>query len=296
LIAAAAAVVIALALPATVPQGEPPGGLTGPHAVAAASQIPVPADPGPAATPDTSAGPAPAPAVGGLGSPILTRPRLVIGPDTPPLVGTEGAARGAPAADTLTGYVWPLAHPRLTLPFGPTVWGTHVVDGERFHDGADLATFCGDRITAAHDGVVLAAGRHFDRLIGWVGDLGPYFRRLDRNHLWLELPIVVVTDDGNGYRSMYAHFDRVVVAPGDHVRAGQLLGYEGATGHATGCHLHYGLFSPAETATFAMRPDVRRRMKLPALEIARIDPLQLLPPRRGLNAPAFPAPSLVPVP
>src|SRR6478752_2553736 len=41
----------------------------------------------------------------------------------------------APPVETLRGYRWPLAHPRLTLPFGPTPWGTRVVDGKLFHDG-----------------------------------------------------------------------------------------------------------------------------------------------------------------
>jgi murein DD-endopeptidase MepM/ murein hydrolase activator NlpD len=181
-----------------------------------------------------------------------------------------------------------LAHPRLTLPFGPTAWGTRIVDGERFHDGVDLATFCGDRITAAHDGIVIAAGRRFDRVIGWIGDLEPYFKRLNNKHLWYELPIVVVIDDGNGYRSIYAHFGRIKVETGQEVHAGQLLGWEGATGHASGCHLHYGLYSPLETATFRIRPDVAKRLRLPNREIARIDPLTILPPRAGINAPKAP--------
>jgi murein DD-endopeptidase MepM/ murein hydrolase activator NlpD len=188
------------------------------------------------------------------------------------------------------GYVWPIAHPRLTLPFGPTAWGTRVVDGQRFHDGVDLATFCGDRIGAAHAGTVLVAGRHYDQFMGWVGDLAPYFRLLDQKHLWMTLPIVVVIDDGNGYRSVYAHFGRVVVTAGQQVRAGQLIGYEGMSGHASGCHLHYDLFSPLELATMAIRPDVVARMKVPAAEIARIDPLAILPPKPGINAPATPQP------
>jgi murein DD-endopeptidase MepM/ murein hydrolase activator NlpD len=181
----------------------------------------------------------------------------------------------------LTGYRWPLRKGRITLPFGVTGWGSRIVDGQHFHDGLDLATFCGDRIVAAHDGRVLAAGRQYDRYIGWIGDLEPYFRRLDRKQLWQTLPIVVVIDDGNGYRSIYAHFGRIVVKRGQTVKAGQLLGYEGATGHATGCHLHYGLFSPLETAQFGLDPDVARRMKLPRAEIARIDPLLVLPERKA---------------
>jgi murein DD-endopeptidase MepM/ murein hydrolase activator NlpD len=193
------------------------------------------------------------------------------------------AAPKVPPVESLTGYVWPIAHPRLTLPFGPTPWGTHIVDGERFHDGIDLATFCGDRIVAAHAGSVLAASRHFDQQLGWIGSLQPYFSRLDAKGLWATLPIVVVIDDGDGYRSVYAHFERIVVRVGQQVHAGQLLGYEGATGHASGCHLHYGLFSPVETATFRTRPDVARRMKLPAAEIARVDPQLVLPPNPRLR-------------
>jgi murein DD-endopeptidase MepM/ murein hydrolase activator NlpD len=179
----------------------------------------------------------------------------------------------------LRGYRWPLAKGRVTLPFGPTPWGSRVVDGALFHDGVDMATFCGDRIVAAHDGVVLAAGRRFDDVIGWVGDLTPYYGRLNAKKLWSTLPIVVVIDDGNGYRSIYAHFGKIVVKPGQRVAAGVLLGYEGRTGRASGCHLHYGLFSPLERRVFTTDAAVAKRMKLPLAEIARVDPLRVLPAR-----------------
>ena len=136
---------------------------------------------------------------------------------------------------TLTGYRSPLANGRLTLPFGPSPWGSRVVEGETFHDGIDLATFCGDRVVAAHAGTVLAAGRRYDRYMGWIGDLRPYLGRLEKKQLWATLPIVVVVDDGNGYRSVYAHFGKVVVKKGQAVKAGQLLGYEGA--HRAGVRL-----------------------------------------------------------
>jgi hypothetical protein len=60
--------------------------------------------------------------------------------------------------------------------------------------------------------------------------------------------------------------------------------------------VHYGLFSPWETATFAIRPDVVKRMKLPKLEIARVDPLLVLPPKPGVNAPKAPKASPSPSP
>lgn len=190
------------------------------------------------------------------------------------------AIRLVPTAPVeLSGYQWPLPRGRITLPLGPWHDASRIVDGKPFHDGLDLATFCGDRIVAAHAGIVVAAGRHYDSQMGWIGDLGPYFDRLDAKSLWVTLPIVVVIDDGNGYRSIYAHFEKIVVKRGQTISPGQLLGYEGQTGHASGCHLHYGLFSPEATARFGIDPAVVEHMKLPAWEIARVDPLLVLPQR-----------------
>lgn len=210
---------------------------------------------------------------------------------TPDRDGERQRTPTAPPPSTLTGYRWPLPHGRITLPFGASAWGSRVVEGTAFHDGVDFATFCGDRIVAAHSGTVLAAGRRYDEFMGWVGDLKPYLDRLDKKHLWATLPIIVVIDDGNGYRSIYAHFSEVVVKPDATVKAGQLLGYEGMTGRASGCHLHYGLFSPAEAATFAIDPGVVKRMKVPDRQIARIDPMLVLGER-----PKLPKPSASPAP
>ena len=119
--------------------------------------------------------------------------------------------------------------------------------------------------------------------MGWIGDLEPYYRRLNKKDLWDTLPIVVVIDDGNGYRSIYAHFSKVRVKAGDVVKAGQLIGWEGDTGRASGCHLHYGLFSPYETKRFGLHPDTAKRMKLPRWEVARVNPLRVLPYREGIS-------------
>ena len=191
-----------------------------------------------------------------------------------PLTGRE---RLPPQPGELAGYVWPLTRGRISLPFKAIPGGTRINDGKLFHDGVDMATFCGDTVRAAHDGLVLAAGRHFDDQIGWVGDLEPYYRILDKRKLWDDLPNVVITDDGNGYRSIYAHMSSLTVRVGERLRAGQRIGYEGATGHASGCHVHYGLFSPLETKTFGVRADILKHLRTPPLEIARIDPLIVLP-------------------
>lgn len=201
----------------------------------------------------------------------------------PDPVGERSApgARQAPPPSSLSGYQWPILNARLTQPFGPATTGSRVVDGLPFHDGLDLATFCGDRIRAAHGGTVLAAGRHYDAYMGWLGDLTAYTARLDAKHLWLTLPNVVVIDDGNGYRSMYAHLRYVAVAVGDVVDAGTYLGTEGRTGNASGCHLHYGLFSPYAVDTIGIDPIVSAHLLLPTEEIVRIDPLLVLPPPEG---------------
>jgi murein DD-endopeptidase MepM/ murein hydrolase activator NlpD len=183
----------------------------------------------------------------------------------------------------LIGYVWPIPRSRLTQPFGETRFADAVYEGKPFHDGLDLATFCGDRIGAAHAGTVLAVGRRFDAFLGWRGSLDRYQLRLTKKHLWTSLPIVVVIDDGNGYRSVYAHFARTTVKRGQVVKAGQLIGYEGRSGHASGCHLHYGLFSPAETRTFLVDPRAVKKMLLPRRQTLRIDPLLVLPKRTDLD-------------
>ena len=204
-------------------------------------------------------------------------PAYVPGPAPMP----EVVPTPAPISE-LRGYRWPLKG-RLTLGFEHSPWGSRLVKGERFHDGIDIATSCGDRIRAAHSGVVLATGRHFDDFVGWVGDLKPYYKRLNKKDLWGTLPIVVVIDDGNGYRSIYAHFEKVAVKKGQKVKVGQLIGWEGATGRASGCHLHYGLFSPYETKRMGLHPDTVKRMKLPRHEIARVNPLLVLPYREGIS-------------
>jgi murein DD-endopeptidase MepM/ murein hydrolase activator NlpD len=212
-------------------------------------------------------------------------------PTFPPLVHNPTGATPGPTPlpyYKLTGYVWPLVggeKPALvTLPFGPYKWGELIVNGKLFHDGVDMATDCGDNVYAAHDGVVLTAGRDYVDYMGWQGDLTAYKRRFTPPSWKETLPIVIVIDDGNGYRSIYAHESKVTVKAGDHVQARQRIGIEGASGAlVTGCHLHYGLFAPADREVWENLPQYVESMKLPPLITKRIDPLLVLPYRNDVE-------------
>ena len=84
--------------------------------------------------------------------------------------------------------------------------------------GVDLAGKRGYRIYAAHDGIVVYAGRGF---------------RGYGNMILLEY-------DGQ-WATLYAHLDGFRVKTGDRVSTGQTIGTMGRTGRATGVHLHFEL-------------------------------------------------------
>jgi len=51
----------------------------------------------------------------------------------------------------------------------------------------------------------------------------------------------VIVDHGDGLMSLYMHFSRIDVKPGQQVRKGERLGLSGATGRVTGPHLHWAI-------------------------------------------------------
>ena len=236
---------------------------------AAVAPLPT-SSPTPTASPTPTPSPSPSPTPTPTPTPTPA-PTPIPGPPTP-----------TPPSQ-LTGYVWPLVNARVTLPFGPSKYGDFLVNGQLFHDGVDMATHCGDNVMAAHDGVVLTAGRDYVDYMGWNGDLTLYKKKFSSPALKASLPVVIVIDDRDGYYSIYAHESRVTVKVNQRVTAGQVIGYEGATGDATGCHVHFGLYSPLETATFANLPQYIKDYHLPATETARINPLLVLPYRNDVT-------------
>ena len=120
---------------------------------------------------------------------------------------------------TPTGTLqWPLpVAGTITSPFG------HRIDpltGEvSSHTGTDIACAEGTPILAAADGIVTVA----NGLDSWGGSYGYYIQ----------------IDHGTGLETLYAHCSSICVTTGQQVQAGQVIGYVGHTGRATGSHLHF---------------------------------------------------------
>ncbi|MBA2488453.1 MAG: M23 family metallopeptidase [Chloroflexi bacterium] len=175
----------------------------------------------------------------------------------------------------MAGYRWPLPGGRMYAFFELRDSGFFIIDGQRVHAGIDVATFCGDDILAAHDGTVLVAGRQAAREMAFDSSLDPFFDRIDQNGSLGEQSITVVIDDGNGYRSAYAHLAEALVDPGDVVTAGVAIGTEGATGNASGCHLHYEMIR-MDGPWMAVAGQYVRRELYPQNARQRVDPMRVL--------------------
>ncbi len=97
------------------------------------------------------------------------------------------------------------------------VWPTHGTITQTFfeyHPGIDIANDVGTPEVAADGGQVVFAG-------------------------WGSYGIYVEIDHGNGFRTIYGHMSAVMVKPGQVVTQGQEIGLMGATGRASGPHLHF---------------------------------------------------------
>ena len=130
---------------------------------------------------------------------------------------------------------WPLpVAGTITSQFGHRV---DPITGEvSSHTGTDIACAEGTPILAAADGTVTVA----NGLDSWGGSYGYYIQ----------------IDHGGGLETLYAHCSSICVTTGQQVQAGQVIGYVGHTGRATGSHLHL------EVSVDGNRADVLRYFTL----------------------------------
>ena len=113
---------------------------------------------------------------------------------------------------------WPLpVAGTITSQFGHRV---DPITGEvSSHTGTDIACAEGTPILAAADGTVTVA----NGLDSWGGSYGYYIQ----------------IDHGGGLETLYAHCSSICATTGQQVQSGQVIGYVGHTGRATGSHLHF---------------------------------------------------------
>ncbi|HEY4487834.1 MAG TPA: peptidoglycan DD-metalloendopeptidase family protein, partial [Candidatus Paceibacterota bacterium] len=124
---------------------------------------------------------------------------------------------------------WPVDNVRVTQYFGNTPFASSGAYGGKGHNGIDLAASIGTPLKAALAGVVLATG-NTDATAGCYS-FGKW----------------VFIKHANGLGTMYAHLSQIGVSSGQQVATGQLIGYSGETGYATGPHLHFGVYVASAT-------------------------------------------------
>ena len=130
--------------------------------------------------------------------------------------GLPADGRAGPATLRSLQLAAPRAPATLSLPVAAALGDRFGPRGDRFHSGIDLLATAGTPVRAAGAGTVTFAG--------W--DSGGYGN-------------LVVIDHGNGVSSWYAHLSRIDVTSGAAVTTATQVGLVGATGNATGPHLHF---------------------------------------------------------
>lgn len=141
---------------------------------------------------------------------LLEKEQRTDGADPPPDPTDDDS--GSEIDDASGPFVRPVPGP-ITSPFGPR---RHpILDYVKMHTGVDMAAPLGQNIRAAASGRVI----HAD-VYGGYGS-------------------TVIIDHGAGLATLYAHQSRLEVRYGDSVDTGEIIGQAGATGLATGPHLHF---------------------------------------------------------
>jgi murein DD-endopeptidase MepM/ murein hydrolase activator NlpD len=105
-------------------------------------------------------------------------------------------------------FDWPVDRARLSRGFKP--------EGHHPHLGIDLAAPRKTPVYASHQGMVIYGGRDFRG----YGNM-------------------ILIESGQGWATLYAHLDKILVTEGQQVKMGEPIGLMGNTGHSTGPHLHF---------------------------------------------------------
>ena len=134
-------------------------------------------------------------------------------PYVAPLDGVGGSTKQDPPYLAPVGRVLNFGPGDITSSFG---WRADPFHGAaKFHRGIDIRAAYGQDVPTAASGRVVSAGTE-----GGYGQ-------------------TVVIEHAGGIRTRYAHLSTTLVAPGEEVREGQVVGRAGHSGRATGTHLHF---------------------------------------------------------
>ncbi len=107
----------------------------------------------------------------------------------------------------------PIHHQRISSDFGPRL--DPFKKRAAFHSGLDFSASIGTPVYASLNGKISFAGRR-----------GPY-------------GLAVEIDHNNGFKTRYAHLNKILVRRGQQVRFQDIIGESGNSGRSTGPHLHY---------------------------------------------------------
>lgn len=198
--------------------GPAPEPVTAPEPVELAFGEPAPApavedlpfgEPAPAVAPHPHAEPHPAAHVEPVRAPQVPAPQH----------GAQGSHPHTPQIAPAPELVHPVADGRISSRYGDRP--ARPAGAPRFHHGYDIAAPRGTAVAAPGAGTVVHAGA------GYLG-----------SEAWGN---TIAIDHGDGWQTVYAHLEGFDVAVGDVVAAGQQIGRVGATGRATGPHVHVEL-------------------------------------------------------
>lgn len=129
---------------------------------------------------------------------------------------------------TGTGVLkWPLDSVKITQQFGDTEFSRSHPQAYRGqgHNGIDLKAVIGTPVKAALSGVVVS-----------IGDTDTACPNASYGR-W------VLIEHGNGLSTLYAHLSVIRVASGQNIGTGEIVGFSGETGYATGPHLHFTVYA-----------------------------------------------------